>query len=164
MNANEKLQGENVQIFMHSLETCRGDIVGESLKNRINGWGGGVKNLTGMNKSLSLFHLDEFILFQILKKERNPVVQRFYLVPKMLCHVSCYFINRLIAITMFPEIAADFIQFYFIMGLPKLWQNVPLEKGLLNFGLEKDNKSLAVLLPPDVSFGNKLEKVDFFLN
>jgi hypothetical protein len=44
MHANEKLQSEMSQMNMHSLEL----VAWESFKNRINGVGGGVKNLTGV--------------------------------------------------------------------------------------------------------------------
>ena len=35
---------------------------------------------------------------------------------------------------------------------------------MLEFGPEKDNEAFAVLLPPDVFFRNKLEKIDFLLS
>lgn len=73
-------------------------------------------DIAAVNKSLSLFPLDEFVLFQTLEEERNPIVQGFNLVLEMLCHTASYVINRLSAIAMFPEKAADFIQLDFVMG------------------------------------------------
>ena len=65
---------------------------------------------------------------------------------------------------MHPEKTADFIQFYFVIRSLELWQNMFLEKRMLEFGFEKENEPFAALLPFDVFFGNKLKKIDFSLS
>lgn len=122
--------------------------------------GGGVKNLTGATKSLSNFPLDEFVLLQTLEKNPNPFVQGIDLFTEMLCHPIGDVLDSQVPIAMQPKKAANFIQFDLVMRPFELWQNVFQKKWMLEFGFEKDNEAFTVLLPPDIFFGNELEKIE----
>lgn len=96
----------------------------------------------------------------MLEEDGQTVEKRLDFLPEFFMQKMAQSFHRAAAIAVFPEMASDWVEFYFVMRLLQPRKKMFNKKSILEFGLEQANSFILSFFPFHSANRDEVKKVD----